>query len=72
MTIEIIEEWMTDPSRYVWYDAGFSSETWGKIYSAIATHDDLEACRIYRHALREEMHSDAEKEAENRVAESNN
>lgn len=68
MTEEVLEEWINDAEQYADYDARFSWGTWQAIHAAVAKNDATEACRLYRAALREVMHSDAEKEAVKRVA----
>lgn len=63
----VVAEWLADARFYQDYDAGFSAETWLAIQKAFAERDDIEAGRLYRTALREQMLPDARRAAEQRI-----
>lgn len=63
----VVAEWLADSRFYQDYDAGFSTETWLAIQKAFAERDDIEAGRLYRTALREQMLPDARKAAAQRI-----
>lgn len=67
MADEVVAEWLADRKQFSEYAAGFSDETWERFESAIAACSDVEACEIYRQAIREQMKDDAREEARQRV-----
>lgn len=66
-TDAVLREWLADRTYFSEYASSITEERWEEFERAVEMCDDIEACRVYRLALIEQMRGDARREAARRV-----